>query len=110
MYKSANPGGSLAAIDMGSNSFRLEIGQIHQGQYRRLDYIKETVRLGAGLDSHGLLTEEAMQRGMDCLRRFATRLDGFAPARCVRWLLKPCAKHATATTFSCAPRRHWATR
>jgi exopolyphosphatase/guanosine-5'-triphosphate,3'-diphosphate pyrophosphatase len=76
MDKSANLGGPLAAIDMGSNSFRLEIGQIHQGQYRRIDYIKETVRLGAGLDANGHLTEEAMQRGMDCLRRFATRLEG----------------------------------
>jgi exopolyphosphatase/guanosine-5'-triphosphate,3'-diphosphate pyrophosphatase len=81
MYKSANPGGPLAAIDMGSNSFRLEIGTIHQGQYRRIDYVKENVRLGAGLDGHGHLTEEAMQRGMDCLRRLAARLEGFAPAQ-----------------------------
>ncbi len=81
MDKSANPGGPLAAIDMGSNSFRLEIGQIHQGHYRRTEYIKENVRLGAGLDSNGLLTEEAMQRGMDCLRRFAVHMQGLAPTQ-----------------------------
>ena len=69
----------LAAIDMGSNSFRLEIGQIQRGRYRRIDYLKETVRLGAGLDADGLLTEEAATRGLDCLARFARRLDGFAP-------------------------------
>ena len=78
MDKSVNPGGLLAAIDMGSNSFRLEVGQMHQGQYRRSKYIKETVRLGAGLDAHGQLTEEAMQRGMDCLRRFAAHMNGLA--------------------------------
>jgi exopolyphosphatase/guanosine-5'-triphosphate,3'-diphosphate pyrophosphatase len=73
------PSGPLAAVDMGSNSFRLEIGQIQYGRYRRIDYQKETVRLGGGLDAEGLLTEEAVQRGLACLRRFATRLAGFAP-------------------------------
>ena len=29
----------LAAIDMGSNSFRLELAQLQHGQYRRLDYL-----------------------------------------------------------------------
>ncbi|HJV63346.1 MAG TPA: exopolyphosphatase, partial [Albitalea sp.] len=70
--------GQLAAIDMGSNSFRLEIGQLHQGRYRRIDYLKETVRLGAGLDLHGFLTEEASERGLACLARFAQRLQGYA--------------------------------
>jgi exopolyphosphatase/guanosine-5'-triphosphate,3'-diphosphate pyrophosphatase len=57
----------LAAIDMGSNSFRLEIAELSKGKYKRIDYLKETVRLGAGLDSHGMLTEEATQRGLACL-------------------------------------------
>jgi exopolyphosphatase/guanosine-5'-triphosphate,3'-diphosphate pyrophosphatase len=69
----------LAAIDMGSNSFRLEIAELGKGRYKRVDYLKETVRLGAGLDSHGLLTEDATQRGLACLARFAQRLKGFAP-------------------------------
>ena len=69
--------GQLAAIDMGSNSFRLEIGQLISGRYRRVDYLKETVRLGAGLDLNGLLTEEASARGLACLARFAQRLQGF---------------------------------
>ncbi len=73
--------GQLAAIDMGSNSFRLEIAQLDQGRYRRVDYLKETVRLGGGLDANGLLTEEAAARGLACLARFAQRLQGFAPAQ-----------------------------
>ncbi len=67
----------MAAVDMGSNSFRLEIAQLQHGRYRRIDYLKETVRLGAGLDAQGLLTEEAVQRGLACLRLFAARLAGF---------------------------------
>ncbi len=72
-----NPAGPLAAIDMGSNSFRLELGSMVQGRYKRVDYLKETVRLGAGLDANGMLTEDAAQRGLACLRRFAARLAGF---------------------------------
>ena len=73
--------GQLAAIDMGSNSFRLEIGQLIDGRYRRIDYLKETVRLGAGLDANGLLADEAGARGLACLARFAQRLKGFTPAQ-----------------------------
>lgn len=68
----------LAAIDLGSNSFRLEIAQISPGRYKRIDYLKETVRLGGGLDAQGLLSEAAMQRGLACLNRFAQRLSGIA--------------------------------
>ncbi len=81
MESSVNPAGPLAAVDIGSNSMRLEIGQLPQGRYRRIDYLKETVRLGAGLDANGMLTEEAAQRGLACLRRFSARLAGFAPGQ-----------------------------
>ena len=67
----------LAAIDMGSNSFRLEIAQVIDNKYRRIEYLKETVRLGAGLDKQGLLSEEAVLRGLTCLARFADRLKGY---------------------------------
>jgi len=73
--------GQLAAVDMGSNSFRLEIGQLVGGRYRRIDYLKETVRLGAGLDAAGILGDEAATRGLECLARFAERLDGFAASQ-----------------------------
>ncbi len=37
-------GTRLAAVDLGSNSFRLEIGRIEHGQFIRTEYLKETVR------------------------------------------------------------------
>lgn len=67
----------LAAIDIGSNSFRLEIAELSKGRYKRIDYLKSTVRLGAGLDADGMLTDEAAQRGLACLANFAQRLQGF---------------------------------
>jgi len=77
MDSPVNTAGPLAAIDIGSNSFRLEIGQTTHGRYRRIDYLKDTVRLGAGLDADGMLSEDAAQRGLACLRRFSARLAGF---------------------------------
>jgi len=70
-----------AAIDLGSNSFRLEIGQMDAGQLRRVEYIKETVRQGNGLDAERNLTEDAMARGWECLARFAERIAGFNPSQ-----------------------------
>jgi exopolyphosphatase/guanosine-5'-triphosphate,3'-diphosphate pyrophosphatase len=67
----------LAGIDLGSNSFRLEIGRFEHGQINRIEYIKETVRQGNGLDEDRNLTQAAMKRGWDCLGRFAERLSGF---------------------------------
>jgi len=71
----------FAAIDLGSNSFRLEIGQMDAGQLRRVEYIKETVRQGNGLDAERNLTEDAMNRGWDCLARFGERIAGFRPSQ-----------------------------
>jgi exopolyphosphatase / guanosine-5'-triphosphate,3'-diphosphate pyrophosphatase len=72
-----NDGTLLAGVDLGSNSFRLEIGRLDHGQVRRVEYLKETVRLGAGFDESRNLTRGAMQRGWDCLARFGERLAGF---------------------------------
>lgn len=67
----------LAAVDLGSNSFRLEIGRLDHGRIQRTEYLKETVRQGNGLDAERNLSREAMQRGWDCLARFGERLKGF---------------------------------
>lgn len=71
----------LAAVDLGSNSFRLEIGRLEHGQIHRTEYLKETVRLGNGLDGERNLTLDAMQRGWDCLARFGERLAGLQKAQ-----------------------------
>jgi exopolyphosphatase / guanosine-5'-triphosphate,3'-diphosphate pyrophosphatase len=67
----------LAAVDLGSNSFRLEIGRLEDGQIQRVEYLKETVRQGSGFDEARNLSVDAMERGWACLARFAERLAGF---------------------------------
>jgi exopolyphosphatase/guanosine-5'-triphosphate,3'-diphosphate pyrophosphatase len=67
----------LAAIDLGSNSFRLEICRYSHGLIQRIEYLKEAVRQGNGLDDDRNLSPAAMERGWDCLSRFAERLAGF---------------------------------
>ncbi|MFN7858090.1 MAG: exopolyphosphatase [Acidovorax sp.] len=74
-------GTRLAAVDLGSNSFRLEIGQYEFGHIQRVEYLKEAVRQGGGLDENRNLTQEAMERGWACLARFGERLAGFPRAQ-----------------------------
>ena len=64
-------GSALAAIDIGSNSILLETARLEQGRIRLQMYRKETVRLGGALDAHGCLHAEAMERGWECLERYA---------------------------------------
>jgi exopolyphosphatase/guanosine-5'-triphosphate,3'-diphosphate pyrophosphatase len=69
----------LAAIDMGSNSFHMVVARLVHGEIRTLEKMGEKVQLGAGLDSNNCLTEEAIERGLACLGRFAQRLSGMPP-------------------------------
>lgn len=69
----------LAAIDLGSNSFRLEIGRLDSGHIQRVEYLKEPVRQGGDLDEDNNLSQESIDRGLKCLARFGERLQGFHP-------------------------------
>ena len=77
MYRASQ----LAAVDLGSNSFRLEIGRAEGAHIYILDSLRSNVRLAAGLDSEKRLTQEAFERGIEALRQFGQRLKGFDRAR-----------------------------
>ncbi|QIC84990.1 exopolyphosphatase [Serratia liquefaciens] len=64
-----------AAIDLGSNSFHMLVVREVAGSIQTLARIKRKVRLAAGLDQNNLLSHEAMQRGWQCLKLFAERLQ-----------------------------------
>lgn len=66
----------IAAVDLGSNSFRLQVGRIVANQIYPLDGLKESVRLAAGLTPDKRLDAAAQQRG-DALSRFGERLRDF---------------------------------
>lgn len=68
----------FAAVDLGSNSFRLHIGK-HDGEsIRILKTARDPIRLGAGLDTNGNLTPQAMQTALACLRNFRAILAEFS--------------------------------
>jgi exopolyphosphatase/guanosine-5'-triphosphate,3'-diphosphate pyrophosphatase len=69
----------IAAVDLGSNSFRLQVGRVDGNQIYPLDGLKEPVRLAAGLTSAKLLDAAAQERGLSALAKFGERLRGFAP-------------------------------
>jgi exopolyphosphatase/guanosine-5'-triphosphate,3'-diphosphate pyrophosphatase len=69
----------IAAVDLGSNSFRLQVGRVVANQIYPLDGLKEAVRLAAGLTSDKRLDAAAQQRGLQALSRVAERLRDFDP-------------------------------
>jgi exopolyphosphatase/guanosine-5'-triphosphate,3'-diphosphate pyrophosphatase len=64
----------LAAVDLGSNSFRLQIARVEGDQLYMLDGLREPVQLAAGLTAGKYLDAEAQQRALAALGRFAERL------------------------------------
>lgn len=69
----------LATVDLGSNSFRLQVSRVIDNQLYLLDRLKETVRLAAGLTEEDKSLDKATQeRALACLARFGERLRGLA--------------------------------
>ncbi len=69
----------IAAVDLGSNSFRLQVGRVVDDQIYPLDSLKESVRLASGLTKARTLDEASRARALQALSRFGERLRGFAP-------------------------------
>ncbi len=75
----SNDAPSLAAIDLGSNSFHMIVGRLKNGQLQVIDRLREPVRLAAGLTDGRQLTAEVAERAIDCLGRFGQRVSGLHP-------------------------------
>ena len=67
---------TLAAVDLGSNSFHCQVVRVVDDQIYPLDSLREPVRLGAGLTDDKLLDAAAQERALACLGRFGERLRG----------------------------------
>ena len=64
----------IAAVDLGSNSFRLQVARVEGDQLYMLDGLREPVRLAAGLTADKCLDAQVQQRALAALGRFAERL------------------------------------
>jgi exopolyphosphatase/guanosine-5'-triphosphate,3'-diphosphate pyrophosphatase len=89
---------TLAAVDLGSNSFRLEVARVAGDQLYPLDSLKETVRLAGGLGDDKRLDDTTQARALACLQRFGERLRGLSPeaVRCIGTSTLRIARNADA--------------
>jgi len=72
-----------AAVELGSDSFRLLVASCERGKVRVLASLSEPIRLGAELVTSGGIGANAMRRALACLRAFRAVLDAWQP-RAVR--------------------------
>lgn len=88
----------IAAVDLGSNSFRLQVGRVVGNQIYPLDSLKDSVRLAAGLRADKQLDGASQARGLEALARYGERLRGFEPGavRAVGTNTLRVAKNATS--------------
>lgn len=70
----SSPAPFLAAVDLGSNSFHMKVVRYSGDELEVVDRIREMVRLASGLDEHVNLTDEAIDRALQCLSRMGERL------------------------------------
>jgi exopolyphosphatase/guanosine-5'-triphosphate,3'-diphosphate pyrophosphatase len=74
---------SIAAVDLGSNSFHLIVARTTSGEPVVVDRLREMVQLASGLDRSLNLSEKAQERALECLGRFGERVRNM-PASAVR--------------------------
>lgn len=72
------PTHKVAALDLGSNSFHLLIAGVDEHGWRPQLRLGEKIQLAAGLQD-GYLKLSAIERGLDCLRRFVPHIRNLAP-------------------------------
>lgn len=71
----------FAAVDIGSNSVRLSIAELHRGRLVPLHHDREVTRLGAGVFKDGNLDPQSMAHTLKVLRRFHRSVQSFAVER-----------------------------
>lgn len=71
---------TLAAIDIGSNSFHLIVARLTNGTLQPLVQEKLLVRLAEGLNDNNELSPEAMERGLNALSSFGETVQNLKPS------------------------------
>lgn len=72
----------MAAIDLGSNSFYLQIAKcLAHHDYELIESYKERVQLREGLQDDGKLSQAACDRALACFKKFRSVLDHYRVER-----------------------------
>ncbi|MCC5873233.1 MAG: exopolyphosphatase [Gammaproteobacteria bacterium] len=72
----ADPGETIAALDLGSNSFHMIVARFAGNRLMVLDRLKDMVRLAAGLDASNRLSPQVVERALASLERMGQRIRG----------------------------------
>ncbi|MEN8719789.1 MAG: Ppx/GppA family phosphatase, partial [Oceanococcaceae bacterium] len=67
---------TLAAVDLGSNSFHMVVMRQSEAGLQVVDRVREPIRLASGLQKDKTLDAETRQRALECLSRFGQILRG----------------------------------
>ena len=100
-----SPADLLAVVDLGSNSFRLEVARLEENRLLSLLYRKETVRLAGGFAPDGTLTPEMQERALSALTRFRECLAGVAPENILAVGTHAMRRASQNAAFLCAAER-----
>ncbi len=67
---------NYAAVDLGSNSFHMVIARLEGESLHLIDRLRDSVRLGSGLDENKNIDDDTWKRAFICLSQFEQRLRG----------------------------------
>lgn len=70
---------TIAAVDLGSNSFHLGIASWHNNHLEIKTRMREKIQLAAGLTEEKYLTQECQDRALACLAKFGELISNLPP-------------------------------
>jgi exopolyphosphatase/guanosine-5'-triphosphate,3'-diphosphate pyrophosphatase len=99
---------NVAVVDIGSNSTRLLIAEMHEGRVTaELVRHSNVTRLGAGVDADGRLREDAMERVFKTLQSYRAEIDEHECKSAVAVLTSAVRDSANGDEFAAAVRTRY---
>ena len=71
----------IASIDIGTNTFRILVGEIRDKEIKKLYINRVITRLGGGFSKEGKITEDAAKRSLSALKKFAKIIERYKVKR-----------------------------
>jgi exopolyphosphatase/guanosine-5'-triphosphate,3'-diphosphate pyrophosphatase len=98
----------VAVVDIGSNSTRLLVADVGDGEVRELERRTTVTRLGEGVDASGRLGEAPQERVFAALEDYAEAMERHAPERRVAVMTSAVRDAANGSEFADAVRERCA--
>ena len=98
---------TLAAVDLGSNSFHMVVAVPSMACIKVVDHLREPVRLGTGLRPDGILSEDAQQRAWCACAASDNGCGKCRRRRCGWWAPIRCSLPSMPQVFCAPPKKHW---